>query len=73
MGSNEYLYDLEVWHRRTKEMIREAEEARLAKRLRAMRRKGKRRGRMSDRGKDVVLRASTEHKSNDRRDRIHDK
>jgi len=39
MGSNEYPYNLEVWHRRTKEMIREADKARLAKGLRARRRK----------------------------------
>jgi hypothetical protein len=38
MGPNSYHHDLEAWHRRTKEMRREEEEARLAKRLRVMRR-----------------------------------
>ena len=35
MALYEHLYDVEVWHRRSKELMREAEEARLAKRLRA--------------------------------------
>jgi len=33
MGPNAHLYDLEVWHRRAKELRREAEEARLARGL----------------------------------------
>ena len=43
-------FELQLWPRRREELLQEAERARLASRLRAVRRAGRRRGYLATRG-----------------------